>query len=164
MLSGGCTGGDGGAALGPAREGDVGFDGGVSAGIEDFAGCNRDDLGHIAPMGRKAVLSCMGQTLGCGIDPVRLCDDAVLQAVVEFCATVYGNGRSGGGMNGCYEFVGGVLHLLDSSKVGLPGRKRWRDSTKVVAMAGYSAQQSIDIAFGRAYIPGKRTVAMLYFA
>jgi hypothetical protein len=106
----------------------------------------------------------MGQTLGCGIDPVRLCDDAVLQAVVEFCATVYGNGRSGGGMNGCYEFVGGVLHLLDSSKVGLPGRKRWRDSTKVVAMAGYSAQQSIDIAFGRAYIPGKRTVAMLYFA
>jgi len=106
----------------------------------------------------------MGQTLGCGIDPVRLCDDAVLQAVVEFCATVYGDGRSGGGMDGCDEFVGGLLHLPDSSKVGLPGRKRWRDSAKVVAMAGYSAQQSIDIAFGRAYIPGKRTVAMLYFA
>jgi hypothetical protein len=102
--------------------------------------------------------------LRCGIDTALLRDDAVVQAVVEFGATVYGDGRSGGGMDGCDEFVGGLLHFLDSSKVGFLGRKRWRDSTKVVAMDGYSAQQSIDIAFGRAYIPGQSTVSELYVA
>ena len=50
VLSGAGSGGDGGAALGPAGEGDVGFDGGVSAGIEDFAGGNGNDLSHIAPI------------------------------------------------------------------------------------------------------------------
>jgi hypothetical protein len=98
------------------------------------------------------------------MDAILLRDDAVLQAVVEFGATVYGNGRSGGGMDGCDEFDSGLLHLLDSSKVGFPGRKRWRDSTKVVAMDGHSAQQSVDIAFGRAYIPGQSTVSELYVA
>jgi hypothetical protein len=115
-------------------------------------------------MERKPCWCGLSQALGCGIDPVRLCDDAVMQAVVEFGTTVYGNGRSSGGMDGCDEFDSGLLHLLDSSKVGFPGRKRWRDSTKVVAMDGDYAQQSIDIAFGRAYIPGKRTVSKLYVA
>jgi len=40
VLSGAGAGGDGGAALGPAGEGDVGFDGGVSAGVQYLAGGN----------------------------------------------------------------------------------------------------------------------------
>jgi hypothetical protein len=62
----------------------------------------------------------MSQTLGCGIDPVLLCGDAVVQAVVEFGATVYGNVRSASGMNGCDEFDSGLLHLLDFSAFSLP--------------------------------------------
>jgi hypothetical protein len=57
----------------------------------------------------------MSQTLGCGIDPVLLCGDAVVQAVVEFGATVYGNRRSTRGMNGCDGFDGRPLHPLDFS-------------------------------------------------
>ena len=76
----------------------------------------------------------MSRTLGCGIDPVRLCDDAVLQAVVEFGAGGEGNVPSAGGMDGCDEFDGGLLHLLDSSKVRLQGRTSAGDSTKVAAI------------------------------
>ena len=55
----------------------------------------------------------MSQTVGCGIDPVLLCDDAMLQPVVEFGAGGDGNGPSTRGMNGCDEFDGGLLHLLN---------------------------------------------------
>jgi hypothetical protein len=64
-------------------------------------------------MDGKTICIWIGQTLGCGIDPVRLCGDAVAHAVVEFGATVYGNGRSASGMNGCDEFDSGLLHSLD---------------------------------------------------
>ena len=50
VFASGRAGGDGGAAHGPAGEGYVGFDGGISAGIEDFAGGNGNDLSHIAPI------------------------------------------------------------------------------------------------------------------
>ena len=50
VLAGGGSAGNGGAAFGSAVEEDVGFDGGVSAGVEDFAGVDRDDLGHVAPV------------------------------------------------------------------------------------------------------------------
>jgi hypothetical protein len=50
VLAGGGARGDGGAAERPAAEDDVGFDGGVSAGIEDLAGDNRRDLGHGRPL------------------------------------------------------------------------------------------------------------------
>ncbi len=50
VLAGGGAGGDGGAADGSAVEDDVGFDGGVAAGVEDFACVDRDDLGHVAPV------------------------------------------------------------------------------------------------------------------
>ena len=63
VLAGGGAGGDGGAAHGSAGEGDVGFDGGVSAGIEDFAGGNGDDLSHVAPMGSCAI-GCSGRRSG----------------------------------------------------------------------------------------------------
>jgi hypothetical protein len=108
-------------------------------------------------MGKKAVLSCMSQTLGCEIDPFVLCDDAVLQAVVEFGATVYGNVRSTGGMNGCDEFVGGVLHHFDSSKVRLQRRTSAGDNTKVAAIMRVFAHAEdglpLQMLFGRAYIP-----------
>ena len=51
VLAGGGAGGDGGAAYGSAVEDDVGFDGGIAAGVENFACVNRDDLGHVAPVG-----------------------------------------------------------------------------------------------------------------
>jgi hypothetical protein len=108
-------------------------------------------------MERQAVLSCMSQTLGCGIDPFVLCDDAVLQAVVEFGATVYGNSRSASGMNGCNEFDGGLLHLLDSSKVRVQARKSADDSTKVAAKTLVFAHPEggfpLQMPFGQAYIP-----------
>jgi hypothetical protein len=108
-------------------------------------------------MGRKAVLSCMSQTLGCEVDPVVLCDDAVLQAVVEFGATVYGNVRSAGGMNGCDEFDGGVLHHFDSNKVRPQARTSVGDSTKVAAIMRVFAHQTggfpLQMLFGQAYIP-----------
>jgi hypothetical protein len=108
-------------------------------------------------MGRKAALSCMSRTLGCGIDPVVLCDDAVVHAVVEFGATVYGNSRSAGGMNGRDEFDGGLLHLPDSSKVRLQRRASAGDSTKVAAKTGVFAHQEggfpLQILFGQGYIP-----------
>ena len=50
VLAGGGSAGNGGATLGSAVEDDVGLDGGVSAGVEDFACVDRDDLGHVAPI------------------------------------------------------------------------------------------------------------------
>jgi hypothetical protein len=108
-------------------------------------------------MGKKAVLSCMSQTLGCEIDPFVLCDDAVVHAVVEFGAGGDGNVPSAGGMNGCDEFDGGLLHLLDSSKVRLPTRTSAGDSTKVAAIMRVFAHAEdglpLQMLFGRAYIP-----------
>lgn len=99
----------------------------------------------------------MSQTLGCEVDPFVLCDDAVLQAVVEFGAGGNGNVPSAGGMNGCDEFVGGVLHHLDSSKVRLPGRTSAGDSTKVAAIMRVFAHAEggfpLQMLFGLAYIP-----------
>jgi hypothetical protein len=43
-------------------------------------------------------------------------DDAVVQAVVEFGAAVYGKGRSACGMDGCDELDSGLLHSLNFSK------------------------------------------------
>jgi len=51
------------------------------------------------------------------MNPVLLCDDAVLQAVVEFGAAVYGYGRSACGMDGCDEFDSVPLHYLYVTKV-----------------------------------------------
>ena len=51
VLAGGGSAGNGGAAFGSAVEDDVCFDGGVTAGVEDFTCVNRDDLGHVAPVG-----------------------------------------------------------------------------------------------------------------
>jgi hypothetical protein len=86
-----------------------------------------------------------------------LCDDAVLQAVVEFGAGGDGNGPSAGGMNGCDEFDGGLLHLLDSSKVRLQGRPSAGDSTKVAAITRVFAHAEdelpLPMLFGQAYIP-----------
>ena len=50
-------------------------------------------------------------------------DDAVLHAVVEFGATVYGNGRSAGGVDGCNQFNSRLFHHPDSNKDALNGRK-----------------------------------------
>jgi len=85
-----------------------------------------------------------------------LCGDAVLQAVVEFGAGGGGNGPSAGGMNGCDEFDGGLLHLLDSSKVRLQRKKSWRSSTKVAAKTRIFAHSEdefpLQMLFERAYI------------
>jgi hypothetical protein len=40
-------------------------------------------------------------------------DDAMLQAVVEFDAAVYGNDRSAAGLNGGDKFDRVVLHSMD---------------------------------------------------
>jgi hypothetical protein len=99
----------------------------------------------------------MSQTLGCGIDPFVLCDDAVPQPVVEFGASGDDDVRSAGGMNGCDEFYGGVLHHFDSSKVWLQGRTSAGDSTKVAAIMGVFAHKTgglpLQMLFGQAYIP-----------
>jgi hypothetical protein len=91
------------------------------------------------------------------MDAILLRDDSVLQAVVEFGATVYGNSRSASGMNGCDEFVGGVLHHFDSSKVRLQGRARAGDSTKVAAITLVFAHPEdgllLQMLFGQGYIP-----------
>ena len=50
VLAGGGTAGNGGAAFGSGFEEDVGFDGGITAGVQDFACVDRDDLGHVAPV------------------------------------------------------------------------------------------------------------------
>jgi hypothetical protein len=116
MLAGACSGGDSGASLGPAREGNVGFDSGISSGIKYFAGGNGYDLSHVAPMGLRPNGCCIGKTLRCGILTALLRDDAMLQAVVEFGAAIYGNRRSAAGMNGGDQFNCVLLHSLDSSK------------------------------------------------
>ena len=67
VLAGGGSAGNGGASSGSAVEEDIGFDGGVAAGVEDFACVDRDDLGHVAPV-----------FLWCGM----LGDDAMVQAFV----------------------------------------------------------------------------------
>jgi hypothetical protein len=60
-------------------------------------------------------------------------------------------------MDGCDEFDGGLLHLLDSSKVRLQGKKRWRGSTKVAAIMRVFAHSEdgfpLQMLFGQAYIP-----------
>jgi hypothetical protein len=99
----------------------------------------------------------MSQTLGCEIDPGVLCDDAVLQAVVEFGAGGDGNGPSAGGMNGCDEFDGGLHPLPDSSKVRSQGRTSVGDSTKVAAIMRVFAHSEdefpLQMLCGQAYIP-----------
>ena len=50
VFAGGGSAGNGGAAFGSAVEEDVGFDGGITAGVKDFACMDRDDLGHVAPV------------------------------------------------------------------------------------------------------------------
>ncbi len=100
--------------MAPPERGYVGFDGGVSAGIEDFACGDGDDLGHGAPILESAV--------GCRIDAVLMCDDAVLQAVVEFGTAVYGNARAAYGVNSCDQVNCRLLHQSDSSKDWLNGR------------------------------------------
>jgi hypothetical protein len=50
VLAGGGSAGNGGAAFGSAVEEDVGLDGGITAGVEDFACVDGDDLGHVAPV------------------------------------------------------------------------------------------------------------------
>ncbi len=52
VLSGRGSTGDGGAAFGSAIEQDVGFDGWIASGVEDFACVDRDDLSHVAPVCR----------------------------------------------------------------------------------------------------------------
>jgi hypothetical protein len=49
-------------------------------------------------------------------------DDAVLQAVVQFGAAVYGKTGAAGGVDGCNEFNSGFFHQWDSSKDALNGR------------------------------------------
>ena len=46
MLAGGGTGRDGGATHDAGGEDDVHLDGGVAAGVEDFAGLDVSDLSH----------------------------------------------------------------------------------------------------------------------
>ncbi len=46
--AGGGAGGNGGAAKDAAAKADIGFDGGVAPGIEDFAGTNRFNLEHFS--------------------------------------------------------------------------------------------------------------------
>jgi hypothetical protein len=48
-------------------------------------------------------------------------NDAVLQAVIEFGAAVYGNSRSGGGVDDCDEVNSRFFHHPDSSKDALSG-------------------------------------------
>ena len=60
-------------------EDDVGLDGGIASGVEDFAGVDGDDLGHGAP-----VSGVVRRCLGVGED------DAVGEAVVETGAAVDG--------------------------------------------------------------------------
>ena len=71
VLAGGGAAGNGGAAHGAAGEDDFGFDGGVSAGIEDFAGVDGDDLSHVAPIwldgaGCCATTRCIRRSLSFG--------------------------------------------------------------------------------------------------
>ena len=104
VLAGGGAGGDGGAAAGAGLEGDVGLDGGVTAGVEDFAGGDGGDFGvHAVPF--------LGGCLrGVG-------DDAVGEAVVEAGAVVDGSGDTIDGEDGLDERIsGGVAHVVDFSK------------------------------------------------
>jgi hypothetical protein len=64
-----------GAPKGAAFQNDVGFDGGISARVKNFAGTNGNYLGHIAPQ------------------------DAVLQPVVQFGAAIHSKVFSGGALN-----------------------------------------------------------------
>jgi hypothetical protein len=48
-----------------------------------------------------------------------VCDDAVLQAVVQFGAAVYGKTRPAGGVNGCNQINNRLFHQSDSSKEAL---------------------------------------------
>ena len=50
VFAGGGSAGNGGAAFGSAVKDDVGLDGGIAAGVKDFACMDRDDLGHVAPV------------------------------------------------------------------------------------------------------------------
>ena len=97
VLAGGCAGRNGGAAHGSAGEQDVGFDGGIAAGVEDFAGGDGDDVGR----GGHGV----GFPLGLGG-----AGDAVGEAVVEPGPAVYGNRCAGGACNGGEEAVRFTRH------------------------------------------------------
>ena len=75
VLAGGGARRHSGAAHGAAVENDVGFDGGIAAGIKDFAGANGNDLSHISPR------------------------NAVQQPVVQFGTAIHGKSFSGGALN-----------------------------------------------------------------
>ena len=49
-------------------------------------------------------------------------DDAVLHAVVQFGAAVYGKARPAGGVDGSNQIDSGLFHQWDSSKDALNGR------------------------------------------
>ena len=94
--------------MAPPSRSDVGFDGGIAAGVEDFAGGDGDDLGHVAPGGDL------------GVAVVVSGDDAMVETVVELGAAVDGEQVAAHGANGVDEFDAGGLHLMDFSK-GLYG-------------------------------------------
>jgi hypothetical protein len=66
----------------------------------------------MAPIGSCAI--------GCRLGGV-LCDDAVLQAFVQFGAAVNGNSRPAGGVDGCNQVNCGLFHQVDFSKDALIG-------------------------------------------
>jgi hypothetical protein len=78
------AGGHDGASKGAAFQNDVGFNSGISARVEDFAGTNGNYLGHIAPQ------------------------DSVLQPGIQgghFGATIHGKVFSGGALNGVQKLL-----------------------------------------------------------
>jgi hypothetical protein len=100
VLAGRCAGWNCGAPHGSAGKGHVGFYSRISARIKNFAGSNRDNLSHVAP-----VRCCV-----CGADAVLVLDDAVLHAFVEFGAAIDRNGRSASSVDGCNQVNSRLLH------------------------------------------------------
>jgi hypothetical protein len=58
----------------------------------------------------------MVRAIGCRSCAGLLCHDAVLQAVIQFCAAVNGNGRPANGVDGCDEVYSRFFHQPDSNK------------------------------------------------
>jgi hypothetical protein len=67
-------------------------------------------------MGKWPVCYCIGKTLRCGSITARLRNHAMLNAVVESGAAIYGNRRAAAGSDGGDKFDCVLLHSLDSSK------------------------------------------------
>jgi len=81
VFAGRSAGGHDGASKRAAFQNDVGFNGGISARVKNFASTNGNYLGHIAPQ------------------------DAVLQPVVQFGAAIHGKVFSGGALNGVQKLL-----------------------------------------------------------